>query len=308
MLEKLKKLFKLSSEAEKTASRLPDLLAEVDRVASTMMQGFHGRRKKGAGETFWQYSEFFDQEHERRKIDWRRSAKEDRLYVRENEWEASESVFLWRDSSPGMDWKYSDKTQYTKKEAAEILMLSLGKLLTNVDERVAMIGTEGGLSRKIDSLINELAVEPETNELAWEELGQKGKPLPKDGYVVLFSDFLGRNQEEVESAVIRLANLGVKGHLVHVNDRAELDFPYEGNILFENMNSGNEALIPKTESIKEEYNQKVKDHKKAIQKLAESVNWGYSSYVTDEPLHYALIPFYNGGQDVSNSKPAPKQP
>ena len=302
MKEKLRQLFGLTSKAEETAGKLPDLLAEVDRVASTMMQGFHGRKKKGVGEAFWQYSEFFDQVHERRKIDWRRSAREDRLYVKENEWEASESVFLWRDNSPGMDWKgNSEKTKYTKKQTAEILMLALAKLLTNVDERVAMIGTSGTLSRKIDGLVGELSADLDTNPDAWKNLGQKGKPLPKDGFAVIFSDFFA-DPEEVQQAIGRLADRGVKGHLVQILDREEIDFPFEGNIRFEDLNTDDTVRIPKAEAIRREYKQELHKKHKELSDMARRIGWGYTVHITDEPLHDGLMPFYNGGQQMPNKE------
>jgi uncharacterized protein (DUF58 family) len=297
MKNRLKSLFKLTAKAEETANKLPDLLAEVDRVANTMMLGFHGRRRKGQGDAFWQYSEFFDQEHERRRIDWRRSAKEGRLYVKENEWEASESIFLWRDNTPGMDWKgSSSETQYTKKQTSEILLLALAKVFTNVDERVALIGTEGGLSRKIDTLVNELAHKDNTDPEAWKKLGLEGKPLPKDGYAVIFSDFCS-SLEDIQAALGRIADRGIKGHLIQVLDREEIEFPYEGNVLFKDLNSHDDVRMPKSENIREEYKKVLAKRQKEIARIAKTLGWTYSLHVTDQPHHLGLMPFYDTGKE-----------
>jgi len=51
------------------------------------------------------------------QIDWRRSARGDQVYIRENEWEAANTVYFWRDGSDGMDWSSSKKLP-TKRNRA----------------------------------------------------------------------------------------------------------------------------------------------------------------------------------------------
>ena len=82
---------------------LPPLLVAAERVAATVAQGVHGRRRVGQGETFWQFRQYQPGDAASR-IDWRESAKSQRLYVRETEWEAAQSVWLWRDASASMDY------------------------------------------------------------------------------------------------------------------------------------------------------------------------------------------------------------
>ncbi len=58
------------------------------RSRTACMHGVHGRRQAGPGETFWQFRPFVSGEPAAR-VDWRRSARENRAFVREREWEAS---------------------------------------------------------------------------------------------------------------------------------------------------------------------------------------------------------------------------
>ena len=44
--------------AEQLASGMPALLVAAERVAATIVQGVHGRRRVGSGETFWQYRRY----------------------------------------------------------------------------------------------------------------------------------------------------------------------------------------------------------------------------------------------------------
>jgi uncharacterized protein (DUF58 family) len=85
------------------AGRMPRLVLEARRVAATLSHGIHGRRRSGIGETFWQFRPFVTGEAAQR-VDWRRSARDDRLYVREREWEAAQNVWLWIDRSTFEAW------------------------------------------------------------------------------------------------------------------------------------------------------------------------------------------------------------
>jgi len=102
----------LRRKAERLALPYPALLAEAERVAAVLAQGVHGRRRAGQGETFWQYRQYHNSDTAN-QIDWRRSARGDQVFVRENEWEAANTVYLWRDGAAGMQWS-SDETNPLK--------------------------------------------------------------------------------------------------------------------------------------------------------------------------------------------------
>src|ERR1700749_5107824 len=103
--------------AEALGARLPPLLVAAERVATTVAQGVHGRRRVGQGDSFWQFRQYEPGDSAQR-IDWRESAKSQRLYVRETEWEAAQSVWLWRDASPSMDYHSSPQLS-TKRARAD---------------------------------------------------------------------------------------------------------------------------------------------------------------------------------------------
>src|SRR5919198_3308205 len=88
-------------EAHSLAATIPRLILEARRVAATVIHGLHGRRRAGSGENFWQYRRFVSGEPAHR-VDWRRSARDDHLYVREREWEAAHTVWIWPDRSTSM--------------------------------------------------------------------------------------------------------------------------------------------------------------------------------------------------------------
>src|SRR3954467_4446484 len=92
---------KATGAGRSLATTMPRLILEARRVAATVIQGLHGRRRAGTGENFWQFRRFMSGEPAAR-VDWRRSARDDHLYVREREWEAAHTVWIWADRSPSM--------------------------------------------------------------------------------------------------------------------------------------------------------------------------------------------------------------
>ena len=92
-----------------------------------MVHGVHGRRQAGPGETFWQFRRYQPGDLAS-LIDWRQSARSRHLYVREREWEAAQSIWLWHDDSPSMDYR-SRGVRDTKAARATLLLLATAALL-----------------------------------------------------------------------------------------------------------------------------------------------------------------------------------
>ena len=120
------------------ATLVPDLLVEARRIVNTVIGGWHGRRKRGIGENFWQFRPYVEGETMSR-IDWRRSARDDHTYVRDREWEAAHTVWLWADPSSSMLYK-STGAIVSKESRALVLILALAELLSRSGERIAWPG------------------------------------------------------------------------------------------------------------------------------------------------------------------------
>ena len=233
------------AEAEHAGSRLPPLLVAAERVAATVAQGVHGRRRVGVGDSFWQYRPFVTGDAASR-IDWRRSALSDRVFVRDMEWEAAQTVGLWRDPSPSMAWR-SDRSLPSKAERAELLTLALAALLFRAGEQVRVIGVprvfagRGGLGA--------LATLWPTATT-----GLPAPRVPAHSRVVLAGDFLAP-LPEIEACLAGFAALPVRLHLLQILDPAELSLPYEGRVRFLGVENDGQALIPRVSSIRAEYEQ-----------------------------------------------------
>ena len=157
-------------------------------------KGVHGRRRTGQGETFWQFRPYYAGDAPN-AIDWRQTAKSDRVYVRQMEWEAAQSIWLWHDTSPSMDWHSSDDLP-TKSSRAKLLLLALSVLLLRAGERVALLGSSG---RPLagQAVMPRLAAQITAEAQTGEDLPPL-MPLPRHAHAVFFGDFLAP-LEEIEN-------------------------------------------------------------------------------------------------------------
>jgi uncharacterized protein (DUF58 family) len=107
-------------------------------LVNTVIAGWHGRRRRGIGENFWQFRPYVEGEGIAR-IDWRRSARDDHTYIRDREWEAAHTVWLWADPSPSMLYK-SAAASVSKESRALVLILAMAELLSRSGERIGWPG------------------------------------------------------------------------------------------------------------------------------------------------------------------------
>ncbi len=271
----------MRATAEALGARLPPLLVAADRVAATVAQGVHGRRRVGTGDSFWQFRPFVTGDTGAR-VDWKQSAKSDRTYVRDMEWEAAQTVCLWRDASPSMAWR-SARGLPEKRERAELLLLALAGLLFRAGEQVRLIGVDGrvftgrgaldGVERALPS--GAAGLPPEA-------------PLPRHAAAVLFGDFLGR-LEDVQACVRRLAEAQLRGHLVMVLDPAELALPYDGRVRFHGLEGEADAVIPRVEGVRGAYAEALAAQQAGLRAVCAAAGFGFAVHRTDAAPEAGLL-------------------
>ena len=262
-------------------------MVAADRVAATVAQGVHGRRRVGIGETFWQFRRYQPGDTVQR-VDWRQSAKREHVYIRENEWEAAESVWLWQDRSPSMAYRSAD-TLPDKSERAAIITLALASLLVRGGERVALLGT--GLPPSSGwAVLQRLAVTLAQGDDRAASLPAV-EPLPRHARVVLVGDFLSP-AADVERMVRAFAGFGVRGHIMQVFDPAEETLPFAGRVRFEGLEGEGATLIGRVESVRADYAQLIESHRAAIADIARAVGWTAGVHRTDHPPQTALLALY----------------
>ena len=278
----------LHQRAEALADRLPPLLVAAERVAATVAQGVHGRRRVGVGETFWQFRPYQPGDSTGR-IDWRQSARSTQLFLRDQEWEAAETVWLWADASGSMAYSSSARVP-TKQDRALLLLLALASLLTRAGERIALLGDErrptGGRAA--------------TTHLC-ERLGANARAassivpiqaLPRHARLVLISDFF-MPLDELRERLRRFVAMGIRGHLLQILDPAEPSLPFAGRVRFEGLENDGATLIGNVDSVRLRYRDRIEAHRQGLRDLAHSFGWTLASHVTNHPPEPPLLALYN---------------
>jgi uncharacterized protein (DUF58 family) len=269
------------ARARARADLIPDLLVEAKKVAGNVFAGWHGRRKRGIGEDFWQFRPYVAGEN-MAAIDWRRSARDDHVYVRDREWQAAHMVWFWVDESASMLFK-SQTAKVSKQSRSLVLAFALAELLARSGERLGWIGVSPPIvSRHAAERLGEalLAAPPQTSF-------PPAMEVRKHCDVIVISDFLSAH-EVLEEKLRRLARQGARGHLIQIVDPAELLFPYGGRVEFVDPETGDKLVAGSAQSLQQDYAALFEAHASRIRALAASLGWSHVLHRTDHLASRAL--------------------
>ncbi len=275
----------LTGEALALSERLPEMVAQAQAIAATLIFGWHGRKRAGTGETFWQFRPFSSGEPAMR-VDWRRSARDDDLYVRETEWEAAQTMWLWPDCSASMNFA-SSLSPALKRDRAIVLSLALSDILVRGGERVGLLGN--GRPLNVSHTAERLAM----RLLRAGGLSRSTGDLPhiddirQNSIVILCSDFLDPPQT-LEPWLRRIADAGARAHLIQIIDPAEEAFPYSGRTVFVDPETGERIDFQQASRIRDAYREGLHAHRRRLQGTCRKLGWSFVLHHTDrsptEPL------------------------
>jgi uncharacterized protein (DUF58 family) len=265
------------AEAEGLAGFLPGILLEARHLAAAA-PGLHGRRRAGPGEAFWQFRDHRPEDGAR-LVDWRRSARGERLYVREREKEAAQTASFWIDPDPGFAFS-SNKARPSKYRRALVLCLAMGALLARGGERVAALGQ--GATRSGPRAIERLALDLSVKQSA------APANAPARSTLILASDFYAP-VEQWRTHLTKAAQSGVSGALLMIADPMEEDFPYEGRTEFEEPGGARRRVVfGKAQSAQEEYQRRLQAHRAEMRAMAQSLGFLPILHRTDKAPAPAL--------------------
>lgn len=266
------------------AAALPDLLIEARRVAATVAAGWHGRRRAGPGEDFWQFRPFLSGEP-MRGIDWRRSARDDTLYVREREHENAHTVWLWVDLTASMDFR-SELANTSKGNLALIVVLAIAELLARAGERVGLVGDAEPTSRRDGAEV----IAMKLARLGIVDASHAPASMRRRDDIILVSDFLGPRAER-EALFADLATLESRAHLVEIADPIEETFPFAGRVDFVDPENGARLTAGRAEAWRETYLANRAEHRAGLVAACRP-GWSHALVRTDRPATETLIALY----------------
>src|ERR1700733_3725627 len=269
------------------AAGMPRLILEARRVAATVIHGLHGRRRAGPGENFWQYRRFVSGEPASR-VDWRRSARDDHLYVRELEWEAAHTVWIWPARSPSMNFA-SPLVRDSKLFRALVIARALAGFLVGPGERVGI----PGLTRPTGSrnVVDQMAQAIAHDHAERTSLPPSFAPSPL-AEVVLLSD-LWSEITDVRRTITQLSGSGARGHVVQIVDSAEETFPYWGRVEFVEPEGGGRITAGRAETWRADYTARVARHRAEIRAETDRLGWSFTIHRTDRPPSELLLALHS---------------
>lgn len=247
-------------QAASLVARLPELVVQADHIAATLYAGQHGQRRAGWGDTFWQYRQAQPGEPSNH-IDWRQSARSTHAYVRETEAESAQTIVLWCDLSPSMNWRSSAALPF-KQERAILLLLSMAGLFLRNGERVrlltptgiAVLPSNGTPLERLALGFAHLAASPTAADGTTTEFQAlpPAELVPRRAHLLIASDFLCDDQT-LGTCLNHLAGRPVRAHLIQVADLAERALPYNGRVAFEGLEHESPIDLPHVQTLRPDY-------------------------------------------------------
>lgn len=278
---------------------LERLVATAKKTTQMHNFGWLSRGKNGVGENFWQFR-LYQEGDNPHKIDWRRSAKDDKLYIREHEWETQQKIWIWPDQSRTMLFQSQDALR-SKIEHALLIGFIIGELFVRSGDPIAIPGIskiimhKDGAEKMALSLLNfrRLNEEREKNFNFSKFPDFHAIKAPCD--LILIGDFICplENNSFLENALLfqELKNFSAQQarvHLIEIIDPAEEKFPYKNSVIFQDILSNEEYIAQKAEDYQKDYRNLYFQKRKILTKLSSQNNWTYLQSYTNQPLENTL--------------------
>ncbi|MBU3655411.1 MAG: DUF58 domain-containing protein [Alphaproteobacteria bacterium] len=303
--------------AGRLAAGYPALLLAAEQLARQIhlsQGGLHGRRRQGTGQSFWQFRPYIDGDDARR-IDWRQSAKSNRAFIRETEWESSETVMFWCQDDAAMAFQSHDAPR-SKRETGLILTLALAMLLAKGEERFGWLARPNqlgvgntGLQQLWQELQQELQQEARA-ESAHKDVASPSPSLsssPPQGLslgaslhqmptlpnrmvgstLVLVGDFMDP-PETWQGVLADWQARRCNGLLIRLVDPIERRFPFEEASQFVAPNQSVEVVLSQPAAVRSAYLIALANHNQAMNSLAQQYGFRWVEVDTAAPLSASL--------------------
>jgi uncharacterized protein (DUF58 family) len=280
----------------KVLAGISNLYLRARWVVEGLLSGVHKSRAKGFSVEFEEHREYSPGD-EIRRIDWKALGKFDRYFIKEYEDETNLRAYLLFDTSASMDYASNGITKF---DYGATLTASLAYLILRQQDAAGLITFSNRIEEfippkaKRDYLMEILHAlekrrpggETDVGKILEEIAGQ----IKRRGLVILVSDLL----DEPEAILKGLRLFRYKGNDVivfHLLDQAELDLPFDGNILFEDLEEENLRVIADPKAIRQTYRQVIEEFTRQVRKQCHDNAIDYQLLPTSTPLDKALASY-----------------
>jgi uncharacterized protein (DUF58 family) len=280
----------------KVLAGISNLYLRARWVVEGIMSGVHRSRAKGFSVEFEEHREYSPGD-EIRRIDWKALGKFDRYFIKEYEDETNLRAYLLLDTSGSMDYASDGVTKF---DYGCTLAASLAYLILKQQDAAGLVT----FSNRIESFIPPKAKRDYLTQIlqALENRGAAGETdvgrilediagqVKRRGLVILVSDLI----DEPEPILKGLRLFRFKGNDVivfHLLDPAELDLPFDGNILFEDLEETHLKVVADPRAIRKTYQAVVNEFIAEMRKQCHDDAIDYQLISTSTPLDQALASY-----------------
>ena len=274
-------------------------------VIRGFLQGLHSSPLQGFSVQFSEHRRY-NRGDDPRLIDWLVYAKTDKYFVKRFEAETNLTGYLVMDlsRSMGVIEGVTKSGSMSKFEYCTCLAAALTYLMTMQQDPVGLISFAETLRALLPArnrrghlgdVIAELSkLQPSGRTDLASSLQQLAAMLKHHSLVMLFSDLIpSDNETDLEEFFSALARLRHSGHDVivfHVMDEAEVKFPFDGPVQFEDSESGETISIDAT-GFREEYLEQLDEFRETCQKRCNPMQVDYVPLDTGMPFDKALTEY-----------------
>ncbi len=309
----------------------PNVIAQVARldlrakfIVEGFLSGLHASPFQGFSVEFSEHRKYAPGD-DLKDLDWNVFAKTDRYYVKKFQAETNLTGYLVMDLSASMDWcgiremekakvaggkqlktgQSSDESErLTKFEYCICLAAALGYLMIHQQDPVGLVTIGEKIKdvlppkSKRSQLGNMLAMLSNLKPAGQTDLAyglqQLAAMIRHKSLVMVFSDFL-TDPEPVLKSLHQLRHRGNEIILFHVLDEAEVEFPFEGLIEFEDVET-NEELQLDARGMKEDYLRGLAEFREKLRAESLAVNIDYVPIHTGVTFDKALVEYLSNRQ------------
>lgn len=281
----------------------PEVIRQVARldlrakfIVEGFLSGLHASPFHGFSVEFSEHRKYTPGD-DLKDMDWNVYAKTDKYYLKKFQAETNMTGYLVMDLSASMAYTY--RQELTKFEYAICLAAALGYLMIHQQDPVGLVTFDTQIRASLPphskrtqlgsilAVLSNLKPAGETNiPYCLQQLAalMRGKSL-----VMLFSDLL----TDPEPLVRSLHLLRHRGHeviLFHILDEAEVKFPFEGVVEFEDPEGGDKLTLD-ARGMREDYQTSIEEFRRYYREECAKANVDYVAMDTSVSFDKALLEY-----------------
>src|SRR6266568_4272266 len=281
----------------------PEVIRQVARldlrakfIVEGFLQGLHASPFQGFSVEFSEHRKYVPGD-DLKDLDWNVYAKTDKYYLKKFQAETNVTGYLVMDLSASMAYTY--RQELTKFEYAICLAAALGYLMIHQQDPVGLITFDTRIQTSLPpkskrtqlgimlALLANLKPAGKTDVAGC--LHQLAAMIRSKSLIMLFSDLLADPAPVLQS----LHHLRHRGHeviLFHILDEAEVHFPFEGVIEFEDVED-KQRLTLDARGMRGDYLQAVSEFKAFYREECAKANIDYVAMDTSVSFDKALMEY-----------------